>query len=322
MPFHRPRIPPRAGALIAVLFWGVSFVATKAALREIHPTTLIFTRFAIGALLLAFVVRRVPPRDCWAMLALMGFIGVFVHQMLQAYALTMTSAVHTGWLIGVTPIWSAVLAAIFVGERFDRWTIAGLAGGFSGVLLVVTRGELRAGMLALPSTRGDLMILLSTVNWAIYSVVGHPTIRRIGPRVATAGMMTAGAVMLTPLFVARAGWRELAALTPIGWTSVLFLAVGCSALGYLFWYGALEQVEVSRVAALLYLEPLVTFSAAIVLLHEAVSPPAVLGGLLVLASVALTNAAPRKGGATEPVTRSLAATVERREETIPEMGSE
>ena len=71
------RIPPRFGALLAVIFWGISFVATKAALREVSPITLIFMRFAIGALLLLAVVRKLPPRDALPQLALMGFLGVF-----------------------------------------------------------------------------------------------------------------------------------------------------------------------------------------------------------------------------------------------------
>lgn len=286
------RIPPRLGVLIAVIFWGLSFVATKAVLREVGPVTLIFLRFGIGAAVLALTVRRLPPRDAWPSLLLMGFIGVFVHQMLQAYGLTLTSAVHTGWLIGVIPIWSAILSAIVLHERFTPAKIAGIVGGFAGALLVITRGRLDAGLLALPSTRGDLLILISTVNWAIYSVVGHGTIRRLGPRVATAGAMVAGALMLIPFFVAQHGWREVPRLSPTGWGALLFLAIGCSAVGYLFWYGALEKIEVSRVASLLYLEPFVTFVAAVILLREPVSVSAVAGGLLVLASVLLMQWAP------------------------------
>jgi len=281
------RLPPRLGALIAVVFWGISFVATKVALREVAPVTLIFSRFVIGAVLLLLIVRELPARRDWAALALMGFIGVFVHQMLQSYALTMTTAAHTGWLIGITPIWSALLAAVLLRERLDGRKIAGLLGGFAGALLVVTRGRLDAGVLALPSTRGDLLILLSTVNWAVYSVVGHATIRKLGPRRATSGSMLFGVLMLAPFFIAHAGWRELPYLTLIGWLAILFLGVGCSALGYLFWYGALEHVEVSRVASLLYLEPLVTFAAALLLLHEPVTTVTIVGGLIVLASVAL-----------------------------------
>lgn len=283
---------PRLGALIAVIFWGMSFVATKAALREVSPVTIITVRFVIGAAMLLLIVRRLPPRSAWPQLALMGFVGIFVHQMIQSYALTMTTAVHTGWLIGITPIWSALFAAIVLRERFGAIKILGLIGGFAGALLVITRGELKAHLLAVPSTKGDLLILLSTINWAIYSTMGHKTIRALGPRLATSGAMLFGALMLLPFFVAEAGWRELPHVTSIGWLSILFLAIGCSGLGYLFWYGALEKVEVSRVASLLYLEPLVTFATAIVLLHEPVSLAAVAGGVLVLASVVATQYAP------------------------------
>jgi drug/metabolite transporter (DMT)-like permease len=98
--------------------------------------------------------------------------------------------------------------------------------------------------------------------------------------------------MLAPFFLVQRGWRELPRLTPNGWGALLFLAVGCSALGYLFWYGALERVEVSRVAALLYIEPLITFLAAALLLGERVSGTVIAGGLLVLTSVVIAQYAP------------------------------
>jgi drug/metabolite transporter (DMT)-like permease len=92
----------------------------------------------------------------------MGFVGIFLHQMIQAHGLTLTTAVRTGWLIGLTPIWSAVLATIFLGEGFGRRKALGLFIGLFGALLVVTRGELSADVLALPSTTGDLLVLAST----------------------------------------------------------------------------------------------------------------------------------------------------------------
>lgn len=283
---------PRLLAAIAIVFWGISFVATKAALAELSPPTLIFARFAIGALVLLAIVRQLPPRRAWGALAVMGFVGVFVHQMLQAYALTMTSATNTGWLIGITPIWSAILSAVLLRERFGAWKIVGLVGGFVGALLVVTKGDFSARVFGAPSTTGDLMIFLSTINWAVYSVLGHKTLRELGPRRATSGAMLFGALMLAPVFIAKRGWTELPRLSASGWGALLFLAVCCSALGYLFWYSALERIEVTRVAALLYAEPLVTFIAAALLLGERVSAVVVLGGVLVLASVLVTQYAP------------------------------
>ena len=289
-------MPPRLGALLAILFWGVSFVATKAVVRQIPPVTLIFTRAGLGTALLVAILllrrqRAFPPREALLPLAAMGFVGVAFHQLLQAHALTLTSAVNTGWLIGLTPLWSALLSAFVLKERFGAAKIAGLLVGFAGAALVVTRGELGTALLALPATRGDLLVLASTVNWALYTVLGHSTIRRLGPTRATAGAMLLGWLMLAPPFAARAGWSDYARLTPAGWLAVLFLGLACSGLGYLFWYGALERVEASRVAALLYLEPLVTLAAAVALLGESVRVTTVVGGLMVAGGVILVQAA-------------------------------
>jgi len=289
-------MPPRLGVLLAIVFWGISFVATKAAIAEISPIALVFSRAGLGsALLLGLLAARrqpfLPPRDAWAALAAMGFVGVAFHQTLQAYALTLTSASNTGWLIGLTPIWSALLAAWTLRERFSAQKILGLLVGFAGAALVVTRGQARLQVLSLPSTRGDLLILGSTLNWAVYTVLGHPVIRRLGPTRATAGAMLAGWLMLVPLFVASGAWAQYARLSAAGWAAVLFLGIACSGLGYLFWYGALERIEATRVASFLYLEPLVTLGAAVLLIGEHISATTVAGGLLLLAGVALVQRA-------------------------------
>jgi len=272
-------------------------VATKAALREMAPPTLIFTRFALGTVLLLVIVRLrggqpLPPRSSWPALAVMGFFGVFVHQMLQAFGLRLTTAVHTGWLIGLIPIWSALLSAALLKERFGGLKLAGLLGGFAGAVLVISRGQFSQQTLQLPATRGDFLILLSTVNWAVYSVLGHGTIKSLGPTRATAGAMLFGWLMLGPFFIWNQGWRELQHVSLTGWGAVFFLGIGCSGLGYLFWYGALQRIEVSRVAAFLYVEPIVTLIAAVLLLNEPVRATTVAGGLLVLLSVFLVQRAP------------------------------
>ncbi len=282
----------RLGAIVAIVLWGISFVATKAVLREVSPFTLITIRFALGAAFLcgSLAVRKLPilpPLTAIPGLALMGFIGVFVHQSLQAWGLTMTTAVNTGWLIGLIPIWAAILSAIFRGERFGRWKIAGMVLGLVGALLVVTKGD--AATLGLPAARGDFLILLSTANWAIYTILGHGTIRDLGAHRATAGMMTLGWLMLVPLFIATKGWLEVSSLTLTGWGALLFLGVGCSGLGYLFWYGALQTMEAGNVSSFLFFEPIVTLVAAAILLGEQVSAITIAGGVIVTAGVVLVQ---------------------------------
>jgi drug/metabolite transporter (DMT)-like permease len=277
-------------ALAAVVMWGVSFVATKAALEELSPVTLIFTRFAMGTAVLFLILKSrgqspLPPRDAVPALALMGFVGIFLHQMLQVYGLSLTTAIRTGWLIGLIPIWSAVLAAVFLKERFGTRKLFGLILGLGGAIVVISRGRFSSEFLGLPATTGDLLILISTVNWAVYTILGRGTLKRVGSAKASAATMFAGWAMMIPFFAGGAGWRDYVNLSAAGVGAVVFLGIGCSGLGYLFWYAALERIEASQVAAFLYLEPLVTLVAAVILLGEPVVASTVAGGLLVLAGV-------------------------------------
>jgi drug/metabolite transporter (DMT)-like permease len=289
-------MPPRVGAFLAVIFWGVSFVATKAVVAEISPVALTFARASLATLFLsaALALRGqpiLPPRTALRSLALMGFVGVAAHQTLQAYALTLTSAVNTGWLIGLTPIWSALLAAIMLKERFSAPKLVGLGLGFVGAFVVVTRGRVGATTLSVPTTRGDLLILASTLNWAVYTILGHGTLRRLGPARATAGAMLFGWLMLAPLALGTSALGTYARLSGVGVAGVLFLGIASSGLGYLFWYGALARIEASRVAAFLYLEPLITLTAAVALLGEPVALATVLGGALLVGGVVLVQRA-------------------------------
>jgi drug/metabolite transporter (DMT)-like permease len=103
--------------------------------------------------------------------------------------------------------------------------------------------------------------------------------------------MAAGWLFLLLPFLAAGAWKDYSRLTAGGWAALLFLGIGASGLGYLFWYGALEKIEASRVAAFLYLEPLVTLAAAAALLGEKVTAETVFGGLLLLAGVAVVQRA-------------------------------
>jgi drug/metabolite transporter (DMT)-like permease len=281
-------------ALLAITLWGLSFVATRVALAEVSPIPLIAARLVLGVLfLLVLLARRgeLPALRAVASwpLAALGFMGIAFHQVLQAFALRMTSAVHTGWLIGLIPIWSALLAARFLGERFTARKVTGLGLGFAGALLVITRGRLGAGTLALPGTRGDLLILLSTLNWAAYTIVGRSVMQRLAPGPATTFMLLVGLAAVAPLALATGGAATLLHASVRAWAAIAFLGVACSGLGYLLWSAALERLSASRVAAFLYLEPLVTLAAAAAYLHEAVGVTTVVGGLVVLAGVALVQ---------------------------------
>jgi drug/metabolite transporter (DMT)-like permease len=102
-------------ALFAVIVWGASFIATKVALKEISPITIVWLRFTMGVVILGIAVamRRqftLPDKREWMYFALLGFLGITFHQWLQSNGLQTSEAGTTAWIVSITPVFMALLA--------------------------------------------------------------------------------------------------------------------------------------------------------------------------------------------------------------------
>jgi drug/metabolite transporter (DMT)-like permease len=281
-------------AFLAITFWGASFVATKVALREASPLTVIVLRFAIGLGVLALVVaaRReftLPQRGDLGWLALLGLSGITVHQLLQANGLVTTSATNSGWIVALIPVFSALLAWLILGEPFGRLKVLGLALATVGAFLVISRGQLSGGLLNIPATPGDFLMLLSSPNWALFTVLSKRMMGKVTPTLMVTYVMAFGWLAILPLWAGAGGWLDLPRLTAAGWGSLLFLGLLCSGVAYIFWYDALAVAGASQVAAFLYLEPIVTVIVAASLIGEAVTWATLAGGATILIGVWLVN---------------------------------
>jgi len=286
-------------SFLAVLFWGASFVATKVVVQQISPLAVIVLRFALGwsVLMLVCLKRRqivwIKGRDLLG-LALLGLNGITVHQLLQANGLATTSATNSGWIVALTPIFTALLAWLLARESFGALKVIGLCIASVGALLVISRGNLTGGLSGLlrVATVGDVLMLLSAPNWALFTVLSK---KMMGTKYPPVLMMTyvmgLGWMMVLPLFAAQRGWTQIPGLSVEGWASVLFLGLACSGLAYMFWYDALQKAGASQVASFLYLEPLVTVVVAATWIGERVTWATLIGGGIILLGVWLVNRA-------------------------------
>ena len=164
--------------------------------RHRHPDGLLASRGDAAAM---------PPRDAWASSRLMGFVGIFVHQMIQVGGPhphhrgqdRLAHRRHPGLVGGAGRgfLPGGAFGAAQTGRDLRRFAGAA-AGGDEGGL---PPGE----VLALPATRGDLLVLATTVNWAIYTILGRTPSNGWAHSRPTAGAMLAGSLMLLPFFVAR-----------------------------------------------------------------------------------------------------------------------
>ncbi|MBI3361571.1 MAG: DMT family transporter [Chloroflexi bacterium] len=282
------------GILLAVAFWGGSFIATKIALRSVSPLTVVAIRFGIGTLTLgtAALVRRqfvIPPRRDLVTFALLGAFGVTLHQGLQSTGLLTAQATTSAWIITTVPVFIAALGAIFLRESFGPAQIGGLLIAAVGAMTVVSRGDWSAVAVGRIGTTGDWLVLGSAVVWAVFSVLSKPTLKHHPALLAMLYVMGFGWLFALILFVGDRGWIELPRLNAPGWLGLTFLGVCCSGLAYVFWYGGLEKIPASRVGAFLYLEPIVTAVVAASLLREVVTTFTWIGGGMIVAGVWLVN---------------------------------
>jgi drug/metabolite transporter (DMT)-like permease len=283
-------------ALWAVVFWGFSFIATKVALREVHPFTLLTLRFGIGGLLL-FLVQLQKDRGFlktflskdWVSIIFLAIVGISGHNLLQAYGLLYTSAIHTGWIVAIMPIFITITARLFLGERITVRRMIGILVGFFGIFLVISKGAFSLSIFRFGSTFGDILVLVSAITWTAFTVGGRGFLSRFSPLVAITPIMIVGCLITLPLTWLKWEWNIFFHLSPSGWMGILFLGVFCSGLAYLFWYSALQKKDSGVVGIYLYLEPLVTLIGAYSLLNEEIQWITLVGGGTILLGVFLAT---------------------------------
>lgn len=279
-------------AIMSISFWGVSFVSTKAVLDKLDPYTLLVLRFGIGALflLVLLVLKRYPlniPLKYIPHLIVLGILGVFVHQVIQATALLTINASAAGWIISFSPVFTVILSVFFLHEKMTVLKASGMIVAIIGVLLVTTATNQQSFQ---PSINvGYLLMILSTLNWAIYSVLLKRLHIQLPSLVVTFYMCLIGFTLTTPFLVRNKGWEMIPFLTSVEWAHLLFLGVFVSGVAYWYWAKALEVLEASQVSVFLYLEPVATLITAVLLLQEKIIPVSILGGIIIIMGVILVN---------------------------------
>ncbi|MDM5327496.1 DMT family transporter [Neobacillus sp. CF12] len=290
--YNRSKLTASLYAMMSISFWGVSFVSTKAVLGKLDPYSLLVIRFGIGALFLLLLlllqrhrlqisIKYVPH------LMVLGILGVFVHQVLQATALLTINASAAGWLISFSPVFTVILSVLFLHEKMSLTKAVGMALAITGVLIISTT---RSGQsFQFDMNIGFFLMVLSTLNWAIYSVLLKSLKIPYPPLVVTFYMCLLGLVLTTPFIIRNKGWENLSLLNHSEWAHLLFLGVFVSGIAYWYWGKALGVLEASKVSMFLYLEPIATLIAAVLLLKEKVLLISVAGGIIIIIGVIIVN---------------------------------
>jgi drug/metabolite transporter (DMT)-like permease len=277
--------------LLAIIFWGTSFVATKTVLQEIKPVTIIILRLLLASALLTIIALSTKRKfsinlKSHGWIFILALVAVF-HLWIQVTGLQYTTAANTGWIIGTAPVFMATLGFVFYKEKITLLQFAGILVALTGLLLLIGKGDITN--IGLIENKGDLLVLGSAFTWGVYSMVNKKISLSYSPLMTILYLFLMMAVIIIPFNLNTETINSVINLSLISWMWILFLGIFCSGVAYVIWAQALRDMESAKVGAFLYFEPLVTVIVAWIYLNEEITLLMILSGVLITAGVFIVN---------------------------------
>jgi drug/metabolite transporter (DMT)-like permease len=269
-------LPAYLVALAATALWGTQPPLVRLAVAEAGFLSLAFARALASALpLLAILVWQ----RGWQTFALL------LSQAMLFYALTRLTASAMALIYYTAPLFVAIFAALWLGERLRRTILAGVALAFAGVALLTLRGAGSTGTLDLV---GVAAALLGAITWALYTVGGRHLLARYEPLRVVALTNMISALSFLPLALLLEPPEARAAPLWV-WLIVIALGVLAIGLGNVLWYRALQRLPAAQVGAFMYTIPLWAMLLGWLWLGEPITPTLVSSAVLVFAGLWLAQ---------------------------------
>ncbi|MGY0787948.1 DMT family transporter [Azospirillum argentinense] len=302
--------------LLSSAFFASNVVIGRAAAAIVPPVGLAFWRWVLAFLMIlplalpGLIQHRHVLRASWKRFLLLGALAQGVCGAVVYMGLERTSATNAALIYATSPVIILIIAALWLREKVTPRQAAGIAVAMAGVLVILTRGDAQA-LLHLSFNAGDLLILVGSATWAVYTVLLRQTRSSLPVVTVFAANALAGVVVLAPFYA----WETLA-LRPVPLSldaavRIAGVALFASVLAFLTYQKTINLMGPARAGTSLYVMPLWAAVAAWALLGEQLQMFHLLGVLLVLPGVALATlpprAAPAKPAPAKPVSRSSEA---------------
>lgn len=276
---------------IQVLLASGTHLVAKAVVTDVEPITLTFLRTCIStlALIAIFIIKekriKILREDYGKMLWLC-FVVIPLNQFLFLYGMKHTTAANGALLYATTPVLVLVSSHFMLAERLTKRKVLGVIIAFCGVVIVIFEHGISFSS---DYTYGNVVIFVAVISWAIYTISGKPMVVKYGAFHVAAISMIGGSILFLPMGLYGASRFDFSTLTVAHWEGILYLGLGTSVIAYFLWYYALGKIETTKVAIFANAQPILTSILSFLILHQAISKNFVIGGVLTLAGVILTE---------------------------------
>lgn len=278
---------------LVVVAWGGAFTAIRILVRDASAFTVSFLRFAltvVGLLVVWAIVkpeRRPIERADRGKILVLALTGIAIYHVSLNFGEHFVSADVASLIVASMPVMVALLSRGFLKERISARKGSGILLALAGVFVLIAKGTPGAN-LRVDNAGGAAIVLLAPLAWATYTIVSKPLVAKYGSLPLLTAATILGTLLLAP-FGVPATLHDLGRLTLVDWGWLCFLAFACSTFAYAIWFAALRVLSPSETAVWVYLVPLAALVWAAIVLGERLTAFVVLGGLMVLAGVILTE---------------------------------
>ncbi|MGY2373057.1 DMT family transporter [Pseudomonas sp. SDO524_S393] len=282
---------------VVTMIWGGTFVAGRYLTGVVDPLLAASLRFILAslALLLFMAVARVPlafpSRRQLAQLTVLGFFGIFFYNLCFFYGLQNINASRASLIVALNPAVIGLASWWLFKERLGRSKIMGIALCLAGAAMVIVSRNPQVLQDASDHWEGDALIAGCVVAWGIYSLYSRGLNQSLGPLQTVAWSVWLGTLMLcaTTWVTGHFTIDGLNALHAPQLLSLVYLGVLGSALAYIGYYEGIRRIGATRAGVFIALNPLTAVICGAVLLGEQLTPPMLLGGVVILLGICLCN---------------------------------
>ena len=271
--------------LTAFLF-GTMEVALKIGGNNLDPLQLTFLRFFIGGLVLAPMAVKDGKKEALSLtgrdltwLLLVGIMGIPISMLSFQLGVQRCNAATAASLICLNPLFTMVIAHLFTSEKMNRRKTVAFGVGLVAAFFMIRPWDIQPGNTAL----GMTFMLIASVTFAAYTVMGRQSIERLGTFPQTSISFLLGSLVLLLIMIPMG--RPVVAGVLENWQVVLYCGLMVTGLGYMFYFLAIKGSDATTGSIAFFIKPAIAPILAVVILHETLYWNTIVGiGLLITAS--------------------------------------
>lgn len=295
---HTPKVTTIYIKLVFVaMFWGGTFIAGRSIASHIDPALAALGRFLIAAVLLLIVTLKIEGklpklnRSQWLLTAAMGATGIALYNILFFNALSHVEAGRTALFVSFSPAITAIAASLIYQEKLSKLNWLGILIALTGVLTIVSRGNIPHLISHFSQSVGigEISMAGAVMGWIAYTLLGRKILSTLSPLAATTYAALWGFVFLAIYTLINLDHHLNAEISFSVITAIIYLGVFGTVVAFVWYYEGIQQLGAAKTVIFNNLVPLFAVLFSTLFLNEKITLSMIIGGLLVVFGVRLTN---------------------------------